>query len=484
MTTLTIEDFNNLFKPGQLPDLGFIVDGALSKVTTATLLNIPDTEIKGLGARITAIRAAAISPTLAVAGSPYLDDIKKITDTYATIPTYISNYVKPTGAAVLSAGSKPGLTVPPYSLILGYLKKSIHDFDSILLFELVLQNAAKTDPTTITELTTLIRNYITYLNGIITTFRLDNGTLDKTYYRILANIEKIIIKMDIIVPSSKTIDVSLFVPLVEPYIPPGATEAPRATPGPIILDISKSIAASINALVTQNKLQALNTQEVIKAVNSLPLLITNIAAYVMSGSAKELLIKIGAYTNVEEALRNIHPIPATIATLFGEGLNKKTFVANLTKSPGGIILFITQNYLNNYPLVMKKVVDRGKNSSGQTKINVSSVVNKIFQHYIALLNALINIFGITLTADPAISGQLEVITRILGNTDYKLLLSPVPLTSPIPLPISTPTARSAPSGPSGPSGPRALAGGRRTTRRKGRARGRARPRPRSRVSRR
>jgi hypothetical protein len=429
MTTLTIEDFNTLFKPGQLPDLGYFIDHALSRVTTATLLTIPDATMKALGPNITAIRTAAVSPTLNVAGSPYLADIKKVTDLYATIPTYISAYVRPTDPAIVSAGSSLGSTIKAFAPILSYIKKSIHDFDSIMLFELVLQNGAKTDPTTIAALLTLIKNYITYLNSIITTFKLDDGKLDKTYYRILSNIEKTLTKMDVIVPSAKTLDVGLFVPLVEPYVPPaGAPPPPRATPDPIIVEISKSISASINTLVTQQKLETFNNAKTIKAINQLPVIITRLAKHFLGNNAK-LMIALGINDHILGNLNPIFPIPAATLELFDKGLTKRTFVANLTKTNNvGIIPFIRMNYMGNFALSnIKKVVDKSKNTSGIMKTTASSFVNKLFEFYIALLNALINIFSITITADTAIMPHVERMNAILANSDYKLLLTPQPL---------------------------------------------------------
>jgi hypothetical protein len=379
--------------------------------------------------------------------------------------------VKPTNPAIVSAGSTPGLAIQPYTSILMYIKKSIHDFDSILLFELVLQNGAKTDNATINALKTLMESYITYLNTIITTFKLDDGTLDKKYYRILGEIEKVLVKINMIVPSAKSLDVNVFVPLVEPYVPPGAGSAPPTAPDAIIMEISKSIVKSINAMVTQKKLDTINTPEKIKAINTLPLLITRLVKH-FSGSNTIFLTGLGIFEFVRDQMRGIYPIPAATASLFDTGLNKNTFLVNLTKPTVGIIPFITTNYLTLFAQnSIKKTIDKAKNDGGQTKVLASSFVNKMFEYYISLLNTLINIFEITLTADPLIKPHLEVITTLLQKTDYKLLLAPA---APAPA-FGARAATKAPSGPSGPSGPRATGGGRRTSRRKrGRGRGRAR----------
>jgi len=222
MTSVTIDDFNNLFKPGELPDLGAIVDGALATVTTATMLSIPDAKIKGIGTSLIAIRNAAISNSLAVPGNKFEADIKTITDTYATIPAYITAYVKPTDPTLIAAAAATGpdaslgINTPPYDNIISYIKKTIHDFDSSLLFEIVQANGSKTDVPTMNALTSLIQAYITYLNSIIAVFNLDNGTLDKSYYQIVGSIEAILNKMDITVPAKTTTDSTALVPLVEP----------------------------------------------------------------------------------------------------------------------------------------------------------------------------------------------------------------------------------------------------------------------------
>jgi len=426
MTTLTIDDFNTLFKPGQLPDLGYIVDAALSKTTTATVLNVDDATIKGIGGSITAIRTAAISPALAVSGSPYLNDIKQVTDRYATIPTYISAFVKPTAPL---DGTSLAINVMPYTSIITYVKKTIHDFDSIMLFELVQQNASKTDAATMTALTTLIQSYITYLNNMITTFKLDNGALDKKYYRILAELEKTLTKMNMIVPSAKTIDIAKFVPLVEPYVAPAGSPPPvRATPDPVIVEILKSISNSINAFVAANKIDTINNPKTIRAINQLPVLISSIANHFSDVGNVKLLTTIGVKDFIAGNLAPIFPIPPTTLDLFDKALTKVNFKANLTKPTVGIIPFITTNYMGNFALNnIKKVVNKSSSSSGQTKLSASSFVSKLFEKYIAFLNNLINIFGITITDDAAIKPHLDILGTSLANMEYKLLLAPQPL---------------------------------------------------------
>jgi hypothetical protein len=193
------------------------------------------------------------------------------------------------------------------------------------------------------------------------------------------------------------------------------------------VEISKSIVASINTLVTQKKLEAFNTLKIRTAVNKLPMIITRIGKH-FSGNNTKLLIGLGVNDFIVGNLRPIFPIPQATMQLFGKGLTRSTFVENLTKPTVGIIPFISTNYMANFALNnIKKVVDKSKNSSGAVKIAASAFVNKLFEFYIALLNALINIFNITITADLAIKPHIDSLTAILANAEYKLAVTPQPL---------------------------------------------------------
>jgi len=428
---ITINDFNSLFQPGQLPDLGLIIDKALSNVSLETLATIPDASIKAIGPNITDIKNAAIAPALVVAGSPYLADIKKYTDIYATIPTFISGFVKPAitlPAAASGATGTLAINNAVYGPILTYLKTTIHDFDSIIMFKLVQQNADTTDPAKLTALTTLIQKYITYTNNLITTFKLDNGNLNTKYYQIVGSIEKTTSKIDITLPSSKSIDITAYVALVEPYIyPAGSPAPPRATPDPVITETAKSINTSMNNIITLNKADSFNNPKVIKSLKTIPAIISNLGKYILDTVNLPILSGVGAKDFIVGNLAPIFPIPAATKTLF-DSLTKDTFKANLIKPTTGIIQFLTLNYTSNFVQNIKKMVDRTKNSTGQIKLIASSSVTKMLSSYFILLNTLINIFNIKLADDLAIAPHIDIINNLTSMPNLKILTSPQPLT--------------------------------------------------------
>jgi len=219
--SVTMNDFINLLKPGQLPELRQIVTTALQKVTTARMLAVDPVQIRGIGTSITNVITAGSLPILAVAGSKQSAVIQRVINQYRTLPTFLTAYATPTDPALIAAskivGPPPGASAPsgaprtrlalqdqPFKNLIDYINSTLQNFDSGLIFGLVKQNSAKKDAPTLDGLTKLVQEYIKYLNSIVRIFTLDEGNLDKNYYRIIAAIETILTKLAIIVPSART----------------------------------------------------------------------------------------------------------------------------------------------------------------------------------------------------------------------------------------------------------------------------------------
>lgn len=250
-STISITDFVNLLQPGQLTDIGLTIKTALSNVTISTMKNIPMASIKKLAETtttgsivpiITSASSTALAAPATSSGSNYRADIKKITDAYKTLPTFITAYTVPTNLPPPrqgSSGSAQGplaTTNPTFNDIITFLKKTFDDFGSVLLFSVIQQNASKNDSATLTALTGLVVAYINYLGYVVGTFRLDPGSIDPKYDAIIESIEKTLGKMDITLPSITTVDVKALNVIVEP------TVIPRVIPsGQLLLQTSNGL---------------------------------------------------------------------------------------------------------------------------------------------------------------------------------------------------------------------------------------------------
>lgn len=239
---VTIDDFMNLLKPGQLGDVGFTLQTGISNLTTTAMVNVLPADVRALGPLITAVRTAAISTALAPAvgstGPNTLVDSKRVTDEYATVPTVITAYT--TQAAPLPSSGATATQVPlaiinpTYKALITFLKKSIDDFGSILIVNIVQQNASKRDAATINALIALVTSYINYLSGIVKAFKFNTIDLDPNYDLIIANIEKTVNKMGVTVGSPSSVLLSDLYSLVQPLPPVVMQKFTPPTPPPAV----------------------------------------------------------------------------------------------------------------------------------------------------------------------------------------------------------------------------------------------------------
>lgn len=237
---VTIDDFLNLLKPGQLADVGFTIQSGMSNLTTTAMFNVLPADVRALGPLVTAVRTAAISTALAppagATGAPGVADIKRVTDEYATIPTLITAYVTP-AAPRPPSGSSQTISAsidPTYNALIRFIRKSIDDFGSILMVNTIQLNGTKSDAATIAALTTLVISYTSYLSGIVKAFKFNTADLDPNYDLIIGNIEKTINKMGVTVGSPRNILLSDLNTLVIPLPPVVAQTFTPPTPPPAV----------------------------------------------------------------------------------------------------------------------------------------------------------------------------------------------------------------------------------------------------------
>lgn len=247
--TIAIDEFINLLKPGQLGDIGFILQNALSNLTTTAMTRVVQADIRALGPLVIAIRTAGIAPGItggAQSISPALfAAIRSVTDQYTTLPTALTAYTTqvaplPPSGAISTQTISASIHVP-YRTVILFLKKTIDDFGSSFLMN-VVRLCELRGASTVTPLTAVIISYVNFLSGIVNAFKFTSADLDPNYDRIIANIEKTISKMGLTIRSPGTILLSDLHRLTQPlppvvakvFIPP--SPPPAVTPNGVSPD--------------------------------------------------------------------------------------------------------------------------------------------------------------------------------------------------------------------------------------------------------
>jgi hypothetical protein len=226
-SAVTIEDFINLLKPDQLEEISFIIETAVSNLTTTAMVKVVPADVKALGPLITAVRTAgtstALTPPSGTTGAMAAASMKKVIDAYATIPTSITAYTTqntplPSSGASTDERILAGIN-PAYNALIRYIKKSLDDFCSVLLVTAIQQNASKKDSTTLSALSALVVSYTSYLNGIIKAFKFASADLHPNYDSIITNVEKTLQKLGTTLASPTNIPLSEIYSLVQPLPP-------------------------------------------------------------------------------------------------------------------------------------------------------------------------------------------------------------------------------------------------------------------------
>ena len=224
MTSVSMTDFQNLLQPGEIGDLNIDIQKGLTALTTTAVSKVTAPNVQALGPLVTAIKNAAsatqfAAPAAPASGTinPSYADVKNTITKYSSIPTIITGFTPPTiPATSLSGPPTPATTNPTYLALINYIKESISDIGSQMIPNIIQQNAAKTDPATLTALQVLITAYINYLNGIVAAFMMNMTEIDINYENIIANIEKILNKIGIAVKSPNLISIADLYSLVQP----------------------------------------------------------------------------------------------------------------------------------------------------------------------------------------------------------------------------------------------------------------------------
>jgi hypothetical protein len=429
---LRINDFINLLQPGQITDTGISLQKALSNIRITAMQTVPVVEItefavSGKTGNIPNIITNAMVSTLAApvgtTTNNFTVDIKKITDKYKTIPTFISAYTVPTGLPPVNV-SGPAVTTlattnSRFKEIITYLNECINDFGIRLMFCVIKQNSSKTDTGTINALKTFVVSYINFVNKLLRIFRIDPNTVDPKFNLILGKMDTITSKMEITVPSPSTINIkdlnAIFVS------GPASTPPQRTTPDTIIMEIGKSVNLSINAIDASKKIGLYNNESAITILKTIPAIIETLLGKngVFTANRDFLLSLVGSFAKDETA--KIYPL-SNATNAFFNTLSPSNFEKNLTTAGTGILKVLIPNYTSNFSQISQKIVNKGQGASNV--VLISSISTRIVKAQVGILNALIRAFKINLSADVPIQPHLKIFTSVISKSDFKLITDP------------------------------------------------------------
>ena len=195
----------------------------------------------------------------------------------------------------------------------------------------------------------------------------------------------------------------------------------RATPDPIVTEMGKSINNSINAIINGNTVGTYNSAKNIALIKTIPGIIDTMVSYITSQMSYLNTIGTGSFT--QSQLAPIYPLSDATKKMFTT-LTPENFVANMTTSGTGILRILIMNYTSNFSLnVIKKTINKSP-TSGQSVTLASSVGTKLFKLHFSILNTLIKVFNINLTADPPIQPLLAIVTKTFGDYPDNLITNP------------------------------------------------------------
>jgi len=428
-TTLTINDFINLLQPGQITDTGVSLQKAISNITITTLQNVPVLEItefavSGKTGSIPSIITNAMVSTLAApAGTTtnnFTVDIKKITDNYRIIPTFISAYTLPTGLPPVNVSGPAVKTLAStnskFKEIITYLNECIDNFGIRLMFYIIKQNSSKTDTNTINALKNFVVSYINFINKLLRIFKIDPNAVDPKFNRILEKMDTITSKMEVTVPLPNTINIKELNAIIVPG--PASTPPQRTTSEVILVEIVKSVTLSINAIDASKKIGLYNNDTAISTLKTIPTFIESLFGRngVFTANSGFLLSLVGSFAKDEAG--KIYPL-SKATTVFFDTLSRSNFEKNLTTAGTGILKVLIPNYTSFLSGITQKIINKGQGSSNVDLI--SSISTKIVKAQVGILNALIKAFNINLSADAPIQPHLNIFTSVISKSDFKLI---------------------------------------------------------------
>jgi hypothetical protein len=235
---LSIVDFQNLLQPGQFGNLNLDIKTSLNNLTTTGMSGVTADKIKTLGPMILAVKTTASHPDLAApptpSGTPVdstIGDVNTVLAKYNVESPIIKGYSQPTVALPTTSGATVlATTNSTYAPLIKYIFDTINDFGETVIPIVIQQNSQKKSSASVTALANMITAYVTFINSIVGIFLLNTSVIDPNYYKIIANIEKVLSKMNITIPAPGMVNTTELIRLVEPYTGPPVTAPLRSLP--------------------------------------------------------------------------------------------------------------------------------------------------------------------------------------------------------------------------------------------------------------
>jgi len=420
MTTpeLKMTDLLDLYKPGQLSDLALMMGQSLARITSVAFCKATQGDVRSLGTDITSLRTNTIAPGVINTAGPNAALITSTAAKYAQIPTSVSAYVPPptpTDSQELAAEH------PVLGTIIEYLSIALTDFCSTVIYNVIEDNIALTDPAKINLIRRLVLSYVTFLNNIPTKLMFSGSILDPNFPEVSSRLSSILsAKMGVIIipPGSITHG---NIGVLCGGVPASPDTSLRKTQGTIVQEVAVSIRLSLAAIVTAKTFDKYNTPANIAALKEIPELLKKVATLSTDPMCVQYL------TNFSTTLI---PIAEPTNSLF-TNLNSANFTASLSQQTTGIMNYLVTQVLTQLPswlgTFMAWLGTRMIGRSFQTMDQIYQLTGKIalvVKAYTDVLNKITSIFKISIQNDPAGLRIANIFNDITVKNGFKLNLVP------------------------------------------------------------
>jgi hypothetical protein len=397
MTTpeLKMTDLRDLYKPGQLSDLALMMGNSLRRITTLAFSRLRQDDVRSLGNDIATLRTNTIAPGVINATGPNAALITSTVAKYAQIPTALSAFVTPpapTDSQELAADN------PVLGSVLEALSTALTDFCSTVIYNVIEDNIAVTDPARINLIRRLVLSYVDFLNNIPTRLMFSGSIMDPNFAEVSSRLSSILsTKMGVAITPPGSIT-----PANIGVLCGGAGASPdaslRKTQGTVIGEVAVSIRLSLAAIVTAKTFDKYNTPANIAALKEIPEMLKNVATLSTDPMCVQYL------TNFSTSLI---PIAEPTNSLF-TNLNSANFTASLSQPTTGIANYLITIVLGHLPhwlgTFMGWLGTRMIGRSFQTMAQIHQLTAKIVlvvKAYVFVLNRIISIFQISIQNDAA-----------------------------------------------------------------------------------